>query len=133
MRIIEAIIEATDPTGVNMAVENHTEGPSKGEGNSKATTEANTKAIMGNTILPEETITIITMAIIEVEAVMAMEETILDLAVMAEAIIKAIIITNTINTTHMMMDHRSNNMAHHVHYAVVLTILLNTALKENMT
>ena len=68
------------------------------------------------------------MAIIEAEVVMAMAETISDPAVMGEAIIKAIIITNTINITHMMMDHRLNNMAHRAHFAVVLIILLNIAL-----
>ena len=73
------------------------------------------------------------MAIIKAEVVMAMVETISNPAVTGEAIIKAIIITNTINITHMMKDHRSNNMAHHAHFAVVLIILLNIALKENMT
>ena len=73
------------------------------------------------------------MAIIEAEVVVAMVETITDLMVTEEAIIKAIIITNTINITHMMMDHRLNNMAHHVHFVVVSIILLNIALKENMT
>ena len=33
----------------------------------------------------------------------------------------------------MMKDHRSNNMAHHAHFVVVLIILLNIALKKNMT
>ena len=73
------------------------------------------------------------MAIIEAEVVEAMVETISDPAVTDEAIIEAIIITNTINITHMMMDHRLNNMAHHAHFVVVLIILLNIALKENMT
>ena len=53
--------------------------------------------------------------------------------VVGEAIIEAIVITNTINITHMMMDHRLNNMAHRAHFAVVLIILLNIALKEKMT
>ena len=73
------------------------------------------------------------MAIIEAEVVMAVVETILDPAVTGEAIIETIIINNTINSTHMMMDHRLNNMARHAHFAVVLIILLNIALKENMT
>ena len=73
------------------------------------------------------------MAIIEAEVVGAMVETISDLMVTEEAIIKAIIITNTINITHMMMDHRLNNMARHAHFAVVLIILLNIALKGNTT
>ena len=73
------------------------------------------------------------MAIIEAEVVVAMVETISDPAVKRETIIEAITITNTINITHMMMDHRLNNMAHHAHFVVVLIILLNIALKENMT
>ena len=73
------------------------------------------------------------MAIIETEVVAAMVETISDPAVTGKTIIEAIIITNTINITHMMMDHRSNNMAHHAYFAVVLIILLNIALKWNMT
>ena len=73
------------------------------------------------------------MAIIEVEVVMAMVGTITDLAVTVEAIIEAIIITNTVNITHMMMDHSSNNMVHHVHFAVVLIILPNIVSRENMT
>ena len=73
------------------------------------------------------------MAIIETGVVMTMVETISDLTVTEEAIIEAIIITNTINITCMMMDHRLNNMAHHAHFAVVLIILLNIVLKENMT
>ena len=56
------------------------------------------------------------MAIIEAEVVVAMVETISDLAVAKEVIIEAIIITNTINITHMMMHHRLNNMAHHAHF-----------------
>ena len=133
MRIIEVIIEATDPTGVNTAVGNHIEDPNTGEGDNKTITGANTKATADNFIPPTEAIIIITMAIIEEEVVMAVAETISDPAVMGEAIIKAIIITNTINITHMMKDHRSNNMAHHVHFAVVLIILLNIALRENLT
>ena len=72
------------------------------------------------------------MGIIEAEVVVAMVETISDPMVMEEAIIEAIIITNTINITYMMMVHRLNNMAHHAHFAVILIILLNIALKGNM-
>ena len=133
MKIIEVIIEATDPIGVNTGVGNHIEDPNIGEGDNKTITGANTKAAMDNLIPPIEAIIIITMAIIEAEVVAAMVETISDPAVMGEAIIKAITITNAINITHMMLDHRLNNMAHHAHFAVVLIILLNIALKENMT
>ena len=69
----------------------------------------------------------------EAEVVMAVVETISDPTVMGYAIIETTIITNTINITHMMMDHSLNNMAHHAYFVVVLIILLNIALKENMT
>ena len=73
------------------------------------------------------------MAIIKAEVVVAVVEIILDLVDMGEAIIEAIIITNTINITYTMMDHRSNNMAYHAYFAVVIIILLSIVLKENMT
>ena len=53
---------------------------------------------------PMAAIIIIIMAIIKVDMAVAMVETITDLTAMKEAIIRAIIITNTINITHMMMD-----------------------------
>ena len=122
MRIIEVTTEAVDPIGVNIVVGN-------GEGDNKIIIEANTKATVDNLIPPMEVIIIIiTMAIIEAEVVMAMAEIISDPMVMEEAIIKAIIIINTINITHMMMVHRLNNMTHHVHFAVASTILLNKLL-----
>ena len=100
-------------------VGNHIEVPSKGEGDNKIIIEANTKVTANNLIPPVEAIIITIMAIIEAEVVMAMVETITDLTVVEEAIIKAIIITNTLNIMCMMMDHRSNNMAHHVHFVMV--------------
>ena len=133
MRIIEVIIEAADPKGVNTVVGNHIEDPNIGEGDNKTITGANTKATVDNVTPPMEAIIIIPMAIIKAEVVLAMAETISDPAIMGEVIIEAIIITNTVNITNMMMDHRLNNIAHHVHFAVVLIILLNIALKENMT
>ena len=114
-------------------VGNHVEDPNIGEGDNKTITEATTKATVNNLIPPTEAILIIVMVIIEAEVVMAMVETISNPMVVGEAIIKAIIITNTINITHMMMDHRLNNMVHHVQFVVVLIILLNIALNENMT
>ena len=133
MRIIKVIIEAADPIGVNTVVGNHIGYPNIGEGDNKTITGANTKATTDNLIPSVEAIIIITMTIIEAEVGMAVAETISDPIVMGEAIIEAIIIINTINMTHVMMDHRLNNMAHHVHFAVVLIILLNIVLKENMT
>ena len=131
MRITEVTIEAIDPIGANTVVGNHIEVPSKGEGDNKIIIEANTKVTVDNLIPPMEVIIITIMVIIEAEVTVV--ETITDLTVMEEAIIEAIIITNTISITCMMMDHRLNNMAHHAHFAVVSIILLNTALKENMT
>ena len=81
MRIIEVIIEAIDPIGVNIAVGNHIGDPNKVEGDNKIIIEANTKATMDNLITPMEAIIIITMAIIEAEVVVAMAETISDLVV----------------------------------------------------
>ena len=100
MRIIEVIVEAADPIGVNTVVGNHIEDPNIGDGDSKTITGANTKVTVDNLTPPMEAIIIITMAIIKAEVVTAVEETILDLVVMGEAIIKAITITNTINITH---------------------------------
>ena len=133
MRIIEVTIEAVDPKGVNTAVGNYIEVLSKGEGDNKTTIEANTKVTVDNLIHLMEAIIITVMATIEAEVVMAMVETISDLAVVEEVIIEAIIIINTINIPCMIMDHRLNNMAYHVHFAVVLIILLNTVLKGNTT
>ena len=133
MRITEVTIEAIDPIGANTVAGNHIEVPRIGEGDNKTIIEANTKVTMDNLIPPREAIIISNMAIIEAEVVVAMMETITDLAVTEKAIIEAIIITNTINITCMMMDHRLNNMAHHAHFVVVSIILLNIALRENMT
>ena len=131
MRIIEVTTEAIDPIGVNIVVENHIEVSSKGEGDNKIIIETNTKVTADKLIPPAEAIIITIMAIIEVEVAMAMVETITDLAVTEEAIFGGMIITNTINITHMMMDHSLNHMVHHVHFAVVSIILLNIILREN--
>ena len=114
-------------------VESHTEGLSKGEGDSKIIIEANTKAIMDNLFLPVVALTIITTAIIEVEVAMAMVVTFIDHMVAEEAITEAITIINSINITRMMMDLSLNNMVHHALFAEVSIILLNIALRENMT
>ena len=127
-RTIQVIIETIGPIGANIAVRNHIEDSNKGEGDNKTIIEANIKATVDNLIPPTEAIIIITMAIIKAEVVMAVVETISDPTVMGEAVIKAIIITNTTNITHMMMVHSLNNMAHHAHFTVVLIILLNIAL-----
>ena len=133
MRITEVTTETVDPIGANTVVWNHIEVPSIGEGDNKIIIEANTKVTMDNLIPPKEAIIITIMAIIEAEVVVAMVETILDLAVMEEAIIEAIIITNTIKIAHMMMHQRLNNIAFHAHFVVALIILLNIDLRENTT
>ena len=76
---------------------------------------------------------IITTVIIEAEVDVAVVVIITEATAMDEAIIEAITITNTTNTTHTMMVHMWNNMAHHVHFVVALTTLLSTVLKESMT
>ena len=100
MRITEVTTEAVHPIRVNTTVGNHREVPSKGEGDNKIIIEANTKVTTDNLIPHAEAIIIIIVAIIEAEVVVAMVETITDLTVMEEAVIEAIIITNTINITH---------------------------------
>ena len=70
MRIIQVIIEAANPTGVNKAVaENLTEVPNKGEGDSKTIIGANTKATTDNSMPPMEAITIIIITVIIKEEV----------------------------------------------------------------
>ena len=113
MRIIEVTTESVDPIVVNTAVGNHIEVLSRGEEDNKIIIEANTKVTADNLIPPMEAIIINIMAIIKAEVAVAMVETITDLMVVEEAIIEAIIITNTINITCMMMDHSLNNMVHH--------------------
>ena len=135
MRIIEAITEATNPAGVNKVVaENLIEVINKGEGDSKTIIGANTKATMDNLTPPMETITItIITVIIEAEVDMAVVVIIREVMAVDEAIIEAITITNTTNTTDMMMVHRWNNMAHHVNFVMVLITLLSIVSKESMT
>ena len=132
-RIIEVKTETVDPTGANIAVENHIKVLSKGEGDNKIIIEVNIKATMDNLIPPVAAIIIIIMAIIEVEVAVVMEETIIDHAVSEEAITEATTTINTINTTCMMMDPSSNNMVHHALFVVALLILQNIVLRENMT
>ena len=118
-KIPEVTIEVLDPLGANTVVGNHIEVPSIGGGDNKITIRANTKVTVDNLIPPAEAIIITIMVIIKAEVVVAMVETIADLTVAGKAIIKAIIITNTIHIIHLMMDHRLNTMAHHMHFVVV--------------
>ena len=133
MRIIEVTVEVVDPTGANIMAEGHIEGLSKGEGDNKIIVEANSKATMDSLILLVAAITIITTVIIKAEVALAMVANFTDHVVAEEAITEAITIINTINITCMTMDLGLNNTVHHVHFAVVLIILLNIALKGNMT
>ena len=70
------------------------------------------------------------MANLEAEA-MVMAEVITMDAVTVGPIIEVTPTTNTISVMVMMMSTRQINMAHHVHYAVVITTPLNIALREN--
>ena len=133
MKIIEVTVGAVDPTGANIMVEGHIKGLSKGEGGNKIIIEANSKATVDSLILLVVAITIITLAIIEVELAMAMVVTFIDHVFAEEAITEAITIINTINITHMMMDPSLNNMVHHVLFVEVSIILLNIVLRGNMT
>ena len=121
------------PYRANTAVGNHTDILSRWEGDNKIIIEANTKATVDKFIPLVAAIIIIIMAIIKIEVAMAMVKTIIDHAVEEEAITRAIIITNTINITCMMMVYSLNNMVHHAHFAVVSIILLKIVLRENMT
>ena len=131
MRIIGETIEAIDHIGANIITGDHTEGPSKGEGDNKITIEANFKATMGNLTLLMVVI-IITTIIIEAEVAVAMVATFTGHMVTEEAIIEVIIIIHSINITCMMMGLSLSNMGHHAHFVEASIILLNIALKENM-
>ena len=133
MRITEVIIEAVDPTGANITVGGHIEGPSKGEGDNKLIIEANFKATAGSLILLMVAITIITKAIIKAGVAVAVVVTFIDHVLMEEAITEAITIINTINITCMMMEPSLNNMVHHALFVEVSITLLNIVLRENMT
>ena len=133
MRMIGVIIEAIDPTGVNIITGDHTEGLSKGEEDNKITMEVNFKATAGNLILPVVAIIIITTIIIMVEVAVDVVATFIVHVVMPEVITEAITIINTINFTPMMVEPSLSNMVHHAHFVEVSIILLNTVLRENMT
>ena len=89
---------------------------------------------MDNLTPPTKVIIItIIMVITETEVGVAMVIIITEVAAMEEVVIKVITITNTINITCMMIVQRWSNMACHAHFAVALTTLPNTVLKESMT
>ena len=73
----------------------------------------------------------IIMANLEAEA-MVMAEVITMDAVMVGPIIEVTTTTNTISIMVIMMSTRQINMAHHVHYEVVITTPLSIVLRENM-
>ena len=108
MKIIEVIAEATDPLEDNKeTVEDLIKVPNQEEGDNKTIKGDNTKATMGNIIPPVEAITITKiMAIIKVKVDMAMVVIITEVAATEEAVTEAIIITNIINITHMILAHR---------------------------
>ena len=133
MQTIEEIMEAIDPIGANITVGSYIEGPNKGEGDNKIIIEANSKAAMGSFILLVVALTIITMAIIEVEVAVAMVAIFIDHMDMGEAITEAITIIVIINITCMMMEPSLNNTVHHALFVEVSIILLNTVLREKMS
>ena len=73
----------------------------------------------------------IIMANLEAEAMVVAEVITMD-AVAVGPIIEVTTTTNTISIMVIMMSTRQINMAHHVHYVVVITIPLNIVLRENM-
>ena len=129
-RSLEVITEAADPTGFNrVVVGNPIEVLNQEKGDSKTIIGANTKATADNSTPPTEAITIIIIAvIIKAEVDVTMVVIITEVAAMGEAIIEAITITNTTNITCMMIALRWSNMAHHAHFVVALTTLLNKLL-----
>ena len=135
MKTTETIIEATDLTGANkVVVENPIEAPNTGEGANKTIIGDNTRTTVGNITPPVEAITIIIITvIIKVEVDVTMVVIITEVTAMVKAVIEAITITSTTNITHMMMAYRWSNMAHRVHFMVVLITLLSTVLRESMT
>ena len=74
---------------------------------------------------------VITMAILDVEAV-AEAEAIIMVMVTVGLIIEVMLTINTISIMVMMMSTRQINMVHHVHYAVATITLLNIASRESM-
>ena len=73
----------------------------------------------------------IIMVNLEAEAMVVAEVITMD-AVMVGPIIEVTPTTNTISIMVMMMSTRQINMAHHVHYVLVITTPLNIVLRENM-
>ena len=67
---------------------------------------------------------------LEAEALVMAEVTTVDTVVVGPNI-EVTPTTNTISIMVMMMSTRQINMAHHMHYAVVITTPLNTVLREN--
>ena len=91
-----------------------------------------TKAIVVYIITHIEIINkVIIMANLEAEATVMAEVITMDV-VMVGIIIEAITIINTISIMALMMSTRQINMAHHVHYAVVIITSPNIVLRENM-
>ena len=95
-------------------------------------TKVITNAIKGSFKMHKEgIINVMDIANSAAEAVDVQEETSVH-ADMAGVVLEAIIIINTSNTTLMIMTKLSNNMALHVLYVEVTTILLNIVITENM-
>ena len=143
MRIKEANLEDVDPTEAKIQVNFSEVKICVVEVNAiKIHSKANIKTIAIKVIITKVIeVYIIThaeisnraiiMANLEAEA-MVMAEVITVDAVVVGPIIKVTLTTNTISIMVMMMSTRQTNMAHHVHYVVVITTPLNIVLMENM-
>ena len=144
LRIIEANLEDIDPTEAKIQVVSSEVKICMAEVNEIRTlTKANiktmaikaiiTKAIEVYIITNTEIFNrVIIMDNLEAEAV-AKAEAVIITVITVGPIIEVILITNTISIMVMMMTTRQINMVHHVHYTVATIILLNIALRENMT
>ena len=143
MKIIEVNLEDIDLTEAKIQVEFSEVKIHVVEVNAiKIHTKANIKTIAIQVIITKVTeVYIIThaeisnraiiMVNLEAEAVVMAEVITMD-AVAAGPIIEVTLTTNTISIMVMMMSTRQINMAHHVHYVVVVTTPLNIVLRKNM-
>ena len=143
LRIIEAMLEDVDPTEAKIQVISSEAKICMAEVNKIRThTKANIKTKVIKAIITKAIKVyfrtnaeifnrVIIMDNLEAEA-MAEAEAVIVAVVTAGLIIEVILITNTISIMVMMMSTRQINMVHHVHYAVA-TIILNIALRKNMT
>ena len=141
MRIIEVNLEDVDLTEAKIQVNFSEVKIHVVEVNTiKILTKANIKTIAIKVITKVIKVYIIThteisnraiiMANLEAEAMVMAEIITMDIVAVGP-IIKVMLTTNTISIMVMMMITRQISMAHHVHYAVVITTPLHIVLREN--